>query len=185
WPARSTVSPRATGRTSRPAPSRCSTRRAAGTGASRPPSPPAAAGSFPPWTISSPSRRCCSTRGPSATSPSSPPPPWRPCPRLRSRPSVAPMPSDRLPGSQKAGWGLVGGYFDSHGWGFGVGVVTRREDPGEPLGQYGWDGGLGTTWRCDPGEQMVAILLTQRAWTSGLPGVHRDFLTLAYQAIDD
>ena len=56
----------------------------------------------------------------------------------------------------------------------------------EPVGQYGWDGGLGTTWRCDPTEQMVTILLTQRAWTSpALPAVHRDVLTLAYQAIDD
>jgi len=106
--------------------------------------------------------------------------------RILSRPSVETMTTDQLTASQKAGSGLVGGYFDAHGWGFGVGVVTRRESPSEPVGQYGWDGGLGTTWRCDPTEQMVTILLTQRAWTSpALPAVHRDVLTLAYQAIDD
>src|SRR4030095_10481128 len=106
--------------------------------------------------------------------------------RILSRPSVEAMTTDQLTPAQKAGSGLVGGYFDSHGWGFGVGVVTRREDPGEPMGQYGWGGRPGTTWRCDPGEQMVTILMTQRAWASpALPAVHRDFLTLAYQAIDD
>src|SRR5262245_41489360 len=40
--------------------------RAAGTGASHPPSRPVAAASSPPWTTSSPSRRCCSTPGVSA-----------------------------------------------------------------------------------------------------------------------
>jgi hypothetical protein len=37
---------------------------------------------------------------------------------------------------------LVPGYFDSHGWGFGVSVVTRRIDQAGPVGRFGWDGGL-------------------------------------------
>ena len=81
---------------------------------------------------------------------------------------------------------MVDGYFEHHGWGFGVGVATKRIDPAEPVGSFGWDGGLGTSWRCDPTEDMVSILLTQQAWTSPVPpAVCRDFATSAYQAIDD
>jgi CubicO group peptidase (beta-lactamase class C family) len=81
---------------------------------------------------------------------------------------------------------LVPGYFDSHGWGFGVSVVTRRIDPAGPVGKFGWDGGLGTSWYSDPQEDMVTILLTQAAFTSpSPPPVVVDFWTSAYQAIDD
>jgi CubicO group peptidase (beta-lactamase class C family) len=106
--------------------------------------------------------------------------------RILSRPSVETMTSDQLTPAQKAVSGILPGYFDSHGWGFGVAVVTRREDVSAPVGQFGWDGGLGTLWRSDPQEDMVAILLTQASWTSpNPPHVCRDFLTSAYQAIDD
>ena len=106
--------------------------------------------------------------------------------RILSRPSIETMTSDHLTPAQKAVSGLVPGYFDSHGWGFGVAVVTRREDVAAPVGSYGWDGGLGTSWRSDPGEDMVTILLTQASWTSPVPPrVVRDFRTAAYQAIDD
>ena len=48
------------------------------------------------------------------------------------------------------------------------------------------DGGLGTSWRSDPTEDMVGILMTQRAWTSpNPPDVCLDFWTSVYQAIDD
>ena len=106
--------------------------------------------------------------------------------RVLSRPSVETMTTDQLTPEQKAVSGLVGGYFDSHGWGFGVSVVTRRDDVTAVPGRFGWDGGLGTSWYSDPGEEMVGILLTQRAWTSpSPPGVCLDFWTGAYQAIDD
>jgi len=65
-------------------------------------------------------------------------------------------------------------------------MVTRRVDVAGPVGQFGWDGGLGTSWRSDPREDMVTILMTQRAWTSPTPpNVCLDFWTSAYQAIDD
>jgi CubicO group peptidase (beta-lactamase class C family) len=65
-------------------------------------------------------------------------------------------------------------------------VVTRRDEIARSIGTYGWDGGLGTTWYSDPQEDLVAILMTQVAWTSpNPPNVSRDFLTSAYQAIDD
>jgi len=106
--------------------------------------------------------------------------------RILSRPSVEAMTTDQLTQEQKAVSGLVPGYFDSHGWGFGVSVVTRREDIAGSVGRFGWDGGLGTSWYSDPQEDMVGILMTQRAWTSPKPPeVRADFYTLAYQAIDD
>jgi len=106
--------------------------------------------------------------------------------RLLSRPSVETMTTDQLTPEQKAASGLVPGYFDSHGWGFGVSMVTRRDDVAAVPGRFGWDGGLGTSWYSDPREDMVTILMTQRSWTSpSPPDVCLDFWTSAYQAIDD
>jgi CubicO group peptidase (beta-lactamase class C family) len=106
--------------------------------------------------------------------------------RILSRPSIETMTTDQLTPEQKAGTGLLAGYWNSHGWGFGVSVVTQRTEVSGSVGQYGWDGGLGTSWRVDPREQMCGILLTQRAWTSPVPpNVCGDFWTSAYQAIDD
>src|SRR6266446_2479415 len=62
--------------------------------------------------------------------------------RILSRPSVETTTTDHLTPAQKAVSGLVPGYFDGQGWGFGVAVVTRREDVAAPAGSYGWDGGL-------------------------------------------
>jgi CubicO group peptidase (beta-lactamase class C family) len=106
--------------------------------------------------------------------------------RLLSRPSVELMTSDHLTPEQKAVSGLVPGFFDRNGWGFGVSVVTRRDDVAENVGTFGWSGGMGTFWSTDPREEMVNIMMTQRAWTSPRPpDVLLDFLTLAYSAIDD
>jgi CubicO group peptidase (beta-lactamase class C family) len=105
---------------------------------------------------------------------------------ILSRPSVETMTTDQLTPQQKAASGIVPGDFDSHGWGFGVAVVTRRDDPAWPIGTFGWSGGLGTSWHSDPREDLVGVLMTQRAWTSPVPpAVCRDFWTSTYQAIDD
>ncbi|MGH8985996.1 MAG: hypothetical protein ACRDY6_19270 [Acidimicrobiia bacterium] len=75
---------------------------------------------------------------------------------------------------------------ENRGWGFGVSVVTARDDVAAVPGRYGWDGGLGTSWYSDPREDMVTILMTQCTWTSPRPpSVCLDFWTSAYQAIDD
>jgi CubicO group peptidase (beta-lactamase class C family) len=106
--------------------------------------------------------------------------------RLLSRPAVEAMTTDQLTPAQKAVSGLLPGSFDGFGWGFGVSIVTRRDDVAAVPGKFGWDGGLGTSWYSDPKEEMVTILMTQRAWASpNPPDVCRDFWTLAYQAIDD
>jgi CubicO group peptidase (beta-lactamase class C family) len=105
---------------------------------------------------------------------------------LLSRPSVETMTTDQLTPAQKAISGFFPGDFDARGWGFGVGISTRREHPAMPVGQYGWDGGLGSIWRNDPSEQMVTVLMTNAAWTSpNPPDIALDFLTGAYAAIPD
>jgi len=105
--------------------------------------------------------------------------------RILSRLAVEAMTTDQLTPEQKAVSSLppLPGFFETHGWGFGVGVVTRRDDLASVPGRFGWDGSLGTSWFSDPKEDLVGILLTQRVLTT--LDVLRDFWTLAYQAIDD
>jgi CubicO group peptidase (beta-lactamase class C family) len=106
--------------------------------------------------------------------------------RILSRLSVELMTTDHITPEQKAESAFFPGFWDSRGWGFGVSVVTRRDDVAAVPGRFGWDGGLGTSWYSDPTEEMVTILMTQRAWTSASPpDICLDFWTLAYQAIDD
>jgi CubicO group peptidase (beta-lactamase class C family) len=92
---------------------------------------------------------------------------------------------NQLTPEQKSVSGLGPSFFDDHGWGFGVYIVTWRSKLAS-VGSYGWNGGLGTLWDSDPREQMITILMTQRAMESPSPaGVFLDFSTTAYAAIDD
>jgi len=82
-------------------------------------------------------------------------------------------------------------FGDAHGgfkagWGFGVGVDTRRVDLSSVPGRFGWVGGLGTAGSSDPSANLAGILLTQRVMDSPvLPRVMTDFWTLVYQAIEE
>ncbi|WP_433935362.1 serine hydrolase domain-containing protein [Sorangium cellulosum] len=105
--------------------------------------------------------------------------------RILWRPSVEVMTTDHLTPEQKAVSGFLPGYWDSRGWGFGVSIVTRRDDVAAVPGRFGWDGGYGTSWYSDPREDMVAILMTQRAGFPLFSRVYLDFWTSVYQAIDD
>jgi CubicO group peptidase (beta-lactamase class C family) len=106
--------------------------------------------------------------------------------RILSRRSVEVMTTDQITPEQKAVSGFFPGFWDSHGWGFGVSVVTRRDDLAATPGRYGWDGGYGTSWYVDPEEELIGILMTQRVWdASGAPVVLLDFWTSAYAAIVD
>jgi CubicO group peptidase (beta-lactamase class C family) len=105
--------------------------------------------------------------------------------RILSRPSIELMTSDQLTPEQKKASGLTAGFFDTHGWGFCVSVVTRRETFAS-IGTYGWDGGMGTSWASDPKEDLIGILMTPVSWTSpSPPPVCVDFWTSVYQTIDD
>ncbi|MBE1587909.1 serine hydrolase domain-containing protein [Nonomuraea angiospora] len=104
--------------------------------------------------------------------------------RILSRASVELMTTDHLTPGQKVEKDAFGDHFGRHGgYGFGMAVRTHRRDLASP-GQFGWDGGLGTTGYADPAEDLVGILLTQSAMDSvHTPRLHKDFWTTAYQAI--
>ncbi|HEX4507758.1 MAG TPA: serine hydrolase domain-containing protein [Alphaproteobacteria bacterium] len=105
--------------------------------------------------------------------------------RILSRATVELMTADHLLPAQKAASPLYPGFWSSHGWGFGMAVVTAREGY-LSVGSYGWDGGLGTSFRNDPKEGLTCILLTQRAMRSPVPEpIYGDIWALTYQALDD
>jgi CubicO group peptidase (beta-lactamase class C family) len=71
------------------------------------------------------------------------------------------------------------------GWGFGMAVRTYRGDYA-PIGQFGWDGGSGTSSYADPNNQLVGLLLTQvGASTPDSTQLLHDFWTTVYQALDN
>lgn len=53
----------------------------------------------------------------------------------------------------------------STGWGYGVSVHLSGPSP-TVVGSYGWDGGLGSTWRNDTSRGLSAVLLTNQRWDS-------------------
>jgi CubicO group peptidase (beta-lactamase class C family) len=60
------------------------------------------------------------------------------------------------------------------GWGFGTAVADPGARGADPPG-FGWDGGYGTSWACDPATGLVGVLMTQRAETHEPSPVYRDF----------
>ena len=106
--------------------------------------------------------------------------------RILSRPSIELMTMDHLTPAQKAASPFFPDFWNDRGWGFGLGVVTRRSDVSEVPGRFGWDGAFGTSWFVDPKEGMVGILMTQRRPDRlDIPALTLDFWTSAYQLIDD
>lgn len=97
--------------------------------------------------------------------------------------TVAAMLTDQLPDAVKAASGFLPGWFDSRGWGLGIGVGTRRDGMEAP-GRYGWDGGSGTTWYTDPAADLTAILLTQRGQFPMMSPVYLDFWASVHQAVE-
>ncbi|MFI6769238.1 serine hydrolase domain-containing protein [Streptomyces sp. NPDC050355] len=113
--------------------------------------------------------------------------------RILSRPAVQLMTTDRLTPDQNAvrtamardNVHLSFGQGQHGGWGFGMAVRTYRGDYA-PIGQFGWDGGSGTSTYADPDNQLTGIVLTQVGMS--VPNSARlihDFWTTVYQAIDD
>ncbi len=103
--------------------------------------------------------------------------------RILSRPSVELMTTEHLTPEQRAGVDMFFG--DNSSWGFGMSVVTRRDDLASTPGRFGWDGGYGTSGYSDPEEDMVGILMTQRLASPESARIDLDFWTSAYGAIDD
>ncbi|HET9951994.1 MAG TPA: serine hydrolase domain-containing protein [Candidatus Eisenbacteria bacterium] len=106
--------------------------------------------------------------------------------RILSRPSVELMTMDHITAEQKALSPFFEGFWNTRGWGFGLSIVTRRNDLADVPGRFGWDGAFGTSWYVDPKEELVGVLLTQRRpEVLAMPAVTNDFWTSAYQLIDD
>ena len=105
--------------------------------------------------------------------------------RILSRPSIELMTMDHLTPEQKANSPFFEHYWETRGWGLGLGVITARNDLGEAPGRFGWDGAFGTSWYVDPKEDLVGVLMTQRRPDRlALPPVVLDFWTSVYQLID-
>jgi CubicO group peptidase (beta-lactamase class C family) len=113
--------------------------------------------------------------------------------RILSRPAVELMTTNSLTPEQNAARTAMArdnvhvsyGQGQHGGWGFGMAVRTYRGDYAS-VGQFGWDGGSGTSTYADPRERLIGILLTQVG--TSLPDpiqVMHDFWTTLYQAIDD
>jgi CubicO group peptidase (beta-lactamase class C family) len=113
--------------------------------------------------------------------------------RVLSRPAVELMTSNRLTPGQLAvreamardNVHLSFGQGQHGGWGFGMAVRTYRGDYAS-VGQFGWDGGAGTSTYADPEKQLTGIVLTQVGLSvPDSARVIHDFWTTLYQAIDD
>ncbi len=106
--------------------------------------------------------------------------------RILSRPSIELMTRDHLTPEQKVVSPFFENFWDTRGWGLGLGVITARNDLADVPGRFGWDGAFGTSWYVDPKEKLVGVLMTQRCPDRlALPPVVLDFWTSAYQLIDD
>lgn len=113
--------------------------------------------------------------------------------RILSRTAVELMTTNRLLPEQQAARSAmfsdvvhVAPGQDQHGgWGFGMAVRTHRSDYA-PIGQFGWNGGTGTSAYADPANRITGILLTQTGMsTPDSARLIHDFWTTLYQAIDD
>ncbi|WP_219506049.1 serine hydrolase domain-containing protein [Nonomuraea ceibae] len=112
--------------------------------------------------------------------------------RILSRPAVELMTTNRLTPEQNAARTTLArnavhisfGQGQQGGWGYGMAVRTYRGDYA-PIGQFGWDGGAGTSAYADPANQLTGILLTQVGYSVPNPAhLMNDFWTTLYQAID-
>ncbi|NBD24889.1 serine hydrolase domain-containing protein [Paenibacillus glycinis] len=113
--------------------------------------------------------------------------------RILSRPAVELMTTNRLAPEQQAARHAMAtnnvhvsfGQGQHGGWGMGMAVRTYRGDYA-PIGQFGWDGGSGTSTYADPKNQLTGILLTQVGMsTPDSARLIHDFWTTVYQAIED
>lgn len=108
------------------------------------------------------------------------------CGRILSRSAVALMTTDQLTTTQKERSPFFPRFWDTCGWGLGVGVITHRTELGRSPGTFGWDGAFGTSCWADPAEDLVGVLMTQRTpATLAYPAMIGDFWTSVYQSIDD
>ncbi|MDJ0383485.1 serine hydrolase domain-containing protein [Streptomyces sp. G-G2] len=113
--------------------------------------------------------------------------------RILSRPAVELMTTNRLTPEQQAvrhamavnNVHLSFGQGQHGGWGIGMAVRTYRGDYAS-VGQFGWDGGSGTSTYADPEKNLTGVLLTQVGMSvPNSAHAFHDFWSTVYQAIED
>ena len=115
--------------------------------------------------------------------------------RILSRPSIALMTTNQISPEQARPEDFFPGFWESHGWGLGLGIDTERRELFMTPGRFGWDGGYGTSFYVDPVEDVIGISADpaglERRWTpagaAGLlerhvPGARLDLHTLSISA---
>jgi CubicO group peptidase (beta-lactamase class C family) len=76
-----------------------------------------------------------------------------------------------------------------HGFGFGLGVGVHTGGSWRPImrsiGAYGWGGAAGTTYFCDPKEDLIGVCFTQVLMHLMIPDnlYREDFERMVYQAL--
>jgi CubicO group peptidase (beta-lactamase class C family) len=102
--------------------------------------------------------------------------------RILSEASVAEMLTDQITPEQKAASPFSPGFWDTHGWGLGIAIITAPDSISAVPGRFGWWGGFGTTFYADPHSNTVALLFTQRMMEGADDTALSDeFLTLAFE----
>jgi CubicO group peptidase (beta-lactamase class C family) len=81
--------------------------------------------------------------------------------RLLSAETVRAMTTNQLTPEQIAVSSLFPNFFDTHGWGYGMSVVTAPDAVSPTPGRYGWIGGFGTSWNNDRSRDLTVIVMTQ------------------------
>lgn len=106
--------------------------------------------------------------------------------RILSRPTIELMTTNHITTEQKAVSPFFENFWNTRGWGLGLGVITGPNDIADVPGRFGWDGAFGTSWYVDPKEELIGIFMSQRRPDLlNYPPVILDFWTSAYQLIDD
>jgi CubicO group peptidase (beta-lactamase class C family) len=90
--------------------------------------------------------------------------------------AVSSMTTGQLTAAQKAHGGFGPDFFDGQSWGYGLMV--------QDSGEFGWDGGLGSSWLADPNYDLTIIVLTQRMFDSpARPSAHKAIMAACYEAL--
>ena len=104
--------------------------------------------------------------------------------RILSRSAIEVMTMDHLTSEQKAVSPFFENFWETRGWGLGLGLITARRDLADAPGRFGWDGAFGTSWYVDPNEDLVGVFMTQRRPDRlALPFCVLDYWTSVYQLI--
>lgn len=102
--------------------------------------------------------------------------------RILAPESVATMTRDHIDPAQKMPDSFIPGFWDTTGWGYGMGVLTARDAYGDP-GRVSWSGGYGTVWFNDPNTGLIGIALMQVLLDGPMMGAVDTFYRAAYGTI--